>query len=102
MDQLTNTRRSDGVPDPDGELKEVVRIKIRHYRYIYLNHPDPIVFIPLAVVRNSLVRNSLVLSEEELGLEHLDHVTEVVVIPAPPFPIDPEKVRVPLVAFHRL
>ena len=31
MDQLTNTRRSDGAPDPDTVLKEVVRIKIRHY-----------------------------------------------------------------------
>ena len=25
------------------------RIKIRHYRTVYLNHPDPIAFIPLAV-----------------------------------------------------
>ena len=48
-DQLTNTRRSDGAPDPDVSLKEVVRIKIRHYRNLYLNHPDPITFIPLAV-----------------------------------------------------
>ena len=47
--QLTNTRRSDGAPDPDMALKEVVRIKIRHYRNLYLNHPDPIDFIPLAV-----------------------------------------------------
>ena len=49
MGQLTNTRRSDGSPDPDSALKEVVRIKIRHYRYLYLNHPDPIPFIPLPV-----------------------------------------------------
>jgi hypothetical protein len=49
MGQLTNTRHSDGSPDPDGALKEVVRIKIRHYRNVYLNHPDPIVFIPLSV-----------------------------------------------------
>ena len=49
MVQLTNTRRSDGVPDPDEALKDVTRIKIRHYRNLYLNHPDPIVFIPLAV-----------------------------------------------------
>ena len=28
MGQLTNTRSSDGAPDPDGALKEVVRIKI--------------------------------------------------------------------------
>ncbi len=49
MGQLTNTRWSDGAPDPDGALKEVVRIKIRHYRNVYLNHPDPIVVIPLTV-----------------------------------------------------
>ena len=49
MDQLTNTRRSDGAPDPDAAFKEVVRIKIRHYRNLYLNHPDPVTFIPLAV-----------------------------------------------------
>ncbi len=47
--QLTHTRRSDGAPDPDGTLKESVRIKIRHYRNIYLNRPDPIAFIPLVV-----------------------------------------------------
>ena len=28
---------------------EEVRIKIRHYRNVYLNHPDPISFIPLSV-----------------------------------------------------
>jgi hypothetical protein len=53
MVQLTNTRHSDGhsggVPDPDGTLKEVVRIKMRHYRNVYVNHPDPIAFIPLVV-----------------------------------------------------
>ena len=49
MGQLTNTRRSDGAPDPDAAFKEVARIKIRHYRNLYLNHPDPIAFIPLAV-----------------------------------------------------
>ena len=49
MVQLTNTRRSDGAPDPDAAFKEVARIKIRHYRNLYLNHPDPIAFIPLAV-----------------------------------------------------
>jgi hypothetical protein len=34
LGQLTNTRRSDGAPDPDGVIKEVVRIKIRHYRNV--------------------------------------------------------------------
>ena len=50
MGQLTNTRPSNGAPDLDGSLKEVVRIKIRHYRNVYSNHPDPITFIPLTVV----------------------------------------------------
>jgi hypothetical protein len=49
MVQLTNTRRSDGAPDPDDALKDVTRIKIRYYRNLYLNRPDPIAFIPLAV-----------------------------------------------------
>jgi hypothetical protein len=31
MGQLTNTRRSDGAPDPDVVFKEVDRIKIRYY-----------------------------------------------------------------------
>jgi hypothetical protein len=47
--QLTNTRRSDGAPDPDGALKDKVRIKIQHYHNIYLNRPDPIAFVPLTV-----------------------------------------------------
>ena len=34
---------------PDGAFKDVARIKIRHYRNLYLNRPDPIAFIPLAV-----------------------------------------------------
>ncbi len=49
MGQLTNKRRSDGAPDPHGALKDVSRIRIRHYRNLYLNRPDPIVFIPLTV-----------------------------------------------------
>ena len=47
--QLTHTRRSDSAPDPDGVIQDTVRIKIRHYRNIYLNRPDPIVFLSLAV-----------------------------------------------------
>ena len=49
MGQLTNTRRSDGAPDPDEAFKVVSRIKISHYRNLYLNRPDPITFIPLPV-----------------------------------------------------
>ena len=47
--QLTQTRRSDGAPDPNGALKGEVRIKIRHYRNLCVNRPDPIVFLPLTV-----------------------------------------------------
>ena len=54
MGQLTNTRNSDGVPDPDGSLKTKVKIEIRHYHNLYLNRPDPIVFIPLTVETTGL------------------------------------------------
>ena len=47
--KLTNTRSSDGAPDPDGVLEAVPRIKIRHYHNLYLNRPDPNDFIPMAV-----------------------------------------------------
>jgi len=47
--QLTNTRWSDGPPEPDGTVKTVTRAKIIHYRQVYLNHPDPISFMPLTV-----------------------------------------------------
>jgi hypothetical protein len=47
--QLTNTRRSDGAPEPDGSIKTVDRKKIFHYRQLYIDRPDPIVFMPVAV-----------------------------------------------------
>ena len=47
--KITHTRRSDGATDPDGSLKETVRIKIRQYRNIYLNRLDPITFLSLSV-----------------------------------------------------
>ena len=30
-------------------MREVARTKIRHYRQLYINRPDPIAFMPLAV-----------------------------------------------------
>ena len=47
--QLTNTRRSDGAPEPDGVIKVVSRKKIIHYRQLYIDRPDPIAFMPVAV-----------------------------------------------------
>jgi hypothetical protein len=47
--QLTNTRCSDGAPEPDGALRVVARTKILHDRQLYFNRPDPIAFLPVAV-----------------------------------------------------
>ena len=47
--QLTNIRRSDGAPEPDGTLKVVVRKKIIHYHQLYIDLPEPIAFMPVAV-----------------------------------------------------
>ncbi len=47
--QLTNIRCSDVPPKPDGTLKVVPTKKIIHYRQLYIDRPDTIVFIPVAV-----------------------------------------------------
>ena len=47
--QLTNIRRSDGSPEPDGALKVVARKKIIYYRQLYIDRPDPIAFMAVAV-----------------------------------------------------
>ena len=49
LGQLTHSRRSDGVPEPDGAFREASRTKILHYRHLYINRPDPITFMPVAV-----------------------------------------------------
>ncbi len=46
---MTHTRRTDGVPESDGALRTVARAKIRHYRQLYINRPEPIAFIPVPV-----------------------------------------------------
>ncbi len=40
---------SDDAAEPDGALKVVVRKKIIHYCQLYIDHPEPIVFMPVAV-----------------------------------------------------
>jgi hypothetical protein len=47
--QLTNTRRSDGAPEPDGTIKVVSTKKILHYRQLYIDRSEPIAFIPVGV-----------------------------------------------------
>jgi hypothetical protein len=49
LGQLTHTRRTDGTPEPDGALRTVERVKIRHCRQLYINRPEPIAFMPVAV-----------------------------------------------------
>jgi hypothetical protein len=49
LGQLTHTRRTDGAPETDGALRTVARVKIRHYRQLYINRPEPIVFMTVAV-----------------------------------------------------
>ena len=49
LGQLTHTNRSDGAPELDGALRAVARAKIRHYRQLYINRPEPIAFMPVTV-----------------------------------------------------
>jgi hypothetical protein len=49
IEQLTNTRSSDGGPEPDGDLKVVDRKKNLHYHQLYIDHPEPMVLIPATV-----------------------------------------------------
>jgi hypothetical protein len=46
---LTQRVSSTGDPQPDGALNKTVRMKIRYYRQIYVDRPDPIVFLPITV-----------------------------------------------------
>ncbi len=46
---ITHRVSSTGAPQPDGVLNKVVRMKIRHYRQIYVDRTDPIVFLPITV-----------------------------------------------------
>jgi hypothetical protein len=46
---ITHRVSSTGGPQTDGPLNKTVRLKIRHYRQIYVNRTDPIVFLPIAV-----------------------------------------------------
>jgi hypothetical protein len=46
---LTHRVYSTGAPQLDGTLNKTVRMKIRHYRQIYADRPDPIVFLSITV-----------------------------------------------------
>ena len=53
--KITHTRSYDGAPHPDVTLKNTIRPKIPHHKRLYVDCPDPIVFIPVAV-NTSVVR----------------------------------------------
>ncbi len=47
--QMTNTRCLDGDPESDSVLRTVSEKKILHYRQLYIDRPEPIVILPVAV-----------------------------------------------------
>jgi hypothetical protein len=46
LGQLTHTRQSDGVLHPDCVLMSVTTSKLLHHHKTYLDHPNPITFLP--------------------------------------------------------
>ena len=57
--QLTNTRRSDGAPEPDGALRAVARKEILHYRQLYLDRPEPMSFMTVTVDTSDRIYDDL-------------------------------------------
>ncbi len=47
--ELTHISSSTGAPQPDDTLNNAVRIKVRHYRQIYTDRTDPIVFLSVVM-----------------------------------------------------
>ncbi len=52
---LTHRVYSTGAPQLDGALNKAARMKIRHYRQIYADRPDPIVFLSVSVITSGRV-----------------------------------------------
>ena len=57
---LTHRVSSTGAPQPDGALKNAVNKKIRHYRQLYADKPDPVIFLPVAVNTSGRVYENFV------------------------------------------
>ena len=49
-----------GAPQPDDALDNAARIKIRHYRQLYEDKTDPIIFLPITVNTSGLVYDDFV------------------------------------------
>jgi len=54
---LTNRLSSTDAPQTDGALNTAARKKIRYYRQIYADRPDPIVFLPVSVSTSGRVHD---------------------------------------------
>ncbi len=52
---ITHRVPSIGAPQSDGVFNKAVRLKIRYYRQIYADRPDPIVFLPITVSTSGCV-----------------------------------------------
>ena len=51
----SHTQHSDNTPHPDDTIKNTVRPKILHYRRLYTDRPNPIVFLSLVVSTSDLL-----------------------------------------------
>ena len=57
---LTHRVSSTGAPQPEGALKNAVSKKIRHYRQLYADKPDPIIFLHVAENTSGRVHDDFV------------------------------------------
>ncbi len=57
---LSHIMSSNGAPHPDGALKSAARKKIIHYRQLYADKPDPIIFVHVAVNTSGRVYDDFV------------------------------------------
>ena len=57
---LTHRASSTGAPQSDGTLNNVTRIKIRHYRQLYEDRTDSIVFLAVVVSTSGRVYDDFV------------------------------------------
>jgi hypothetical protein len=56
---LTHRVSSTGTPQSDGVLNKAAKMKIRHYRQIYADRPDPIMFLSIVVSTSGHVYEDL-------------------------------------------
>ena len=60
FDGVLNNTVNTGSPQFDGVLNNIVRIKIRYYRQLYVDRPDPIVFLSVVLSTSGHVYDDFV------------------------------------------